>query len=502
MDDKHLHIGDWLKKAAQQPAPDAGQELKQQAWARMAAMLDKEQGTDTQPARRQPLRRFLPRRAPLLISLGAATCALTTWFIWQASNHTAQQPTPADTATVFAGPAATAATPGSLTAGGQDTLQARLPARAASGTGTANNGMPAQLPPFTATNGAGQQAPGPAGLPGTGAKHPVAGRTAFHPSARGNISQPLSSGNGAETNPANPLDDTPIPSPAGRQQLPGARLPVHTQGRAATGGRAGAHPPTPVNNNHLQALPTINLYALQTPALAADSHRRQVPLPLSTAPPGSKQGSRRWALQAGLLYPFNGAYGIQAGLLYTFPLGKHWSLQSEVNAGFITGYDRYFEHQAVRNTRVDSMGNNITLYRKDTLTTPYTLQRIFSGAAGIHLAYTTPRVTLRTGLVYSGALPGGRKDSAITSGGAVTVDSLNLQTEFSTPAFNSGRLLGIHQLNWSVDAAYQLRPRIQAGIRYRAALLRSGGDDGFKGPARAVQDNSLLELYLRIPLGR
>ena len=41
MDDQHKHIEDWLKAAAQQPAPDdTGMEGKQQAWSKMASLLD------------------------------------------------------------------------------------------------------------------------------------------------------------------------------------------------------------------------------------------------------------------------------------------------------------------------------------------------------------------------------------------------------------------------------------------------------------------------------
>jgi|GEM_PF-4323488 len=492
MDDKHLHIEEWLKKAAQQPAPDTGQELKQQAWAGMAAMLDKEQEADTQPARR-----FLPGRAALLAPLGAAACGLITWFIWQAGDHTAQQFTPADTAMVFAGPAATSSASRTPVAASQDTQLARLPATAgASGTAIVNNGMPALLPPPAATNGAGQQAPGPASLPGTAAAPAGAGRPAARPSIAGNISFPVNAGSGTGTNTGTAPGNEPV------IPLPGAPSRANTANRAAAGSRDGAPPSNHLISNGLHALPTINLYALQVPALAAGSHRRQLPVPLLAAPPGKAGPPRRWAVQAGLLYPFSSAFGINAGLLYTFPLGAGWSLQPEVNAGFITGYDKHFVHEAVRNERVDSIGSNITLYRKDTVTTPYTLQQVLTGAAGIHLAYATRKVILRTGLAYSYALPGGSPDSAVTSNGAVTVDSLNQQTAFSTPAFHAGRLPGIHQLSWSLDAACQLRPRMQAGIRYRAALLRSGGDGGFKGAAKAVQDNSLLELYLRIPLGR
>jgi len=41
MDDQHKHIEDWLKAAAQQPVPDdTGMDAKQQAWSKMANLLD------------------------------------------------------------------------------------------------------------------------------------------------------------------------------------------------------------------------------------------------------------------------------------------------------------------------------------------------------------------------------------------------------------------------------------------------------------------------------
>src|SRR5690606_16385517 len=124
------------------------------------------------------------------------------------------------------------------------------------------NNMPALLPPPAATNGAQQQAPGLTGLPDTAAAPAIAGRPAFHPPARGSMPLPLSAGTGIKAG-AGYDNELVIPSPAGRLReqdgLPAGKAP----GRAVT------------NNNRLHALPTINLYALQVPALSADSHRRQ-----------------------------------------------------------------------------------------------------------------------------------------------------------------------------------------------------------------------------------
>jgi hypothetical protein len=269
---------------------------------------------------------------------------------------------------------------------------------------------------------------------------------------------------------------------------------------SGTGGKTGG---TTAATAMLYPVRTRNVFALQLPSLSDGSREARVPASASGSG-GLSMGlsESRWGLQLGLLSPLSSALGIRAGVLYIFPLGNNWFLQPQLSASYLTGYDKAFTHVAISKQYSDtSVGGAQDRYEVDTTRTPYTFKRAFAGSAGINVGYHRNKLAVSTGLVYSMAMASGKRDSAHVSSGIVRDTTVN-PVQFTDPAFSPGRLPGKNQLSWNFDLSWYVTPRLQAGFNYRVVLWRSAGDKGFQAPLQRIQDNSLLELYIRIPIGK
>ncbi|HEY1165670.1 MAG TPA: hypothetical protein VGE90_10900 [Chitinophaga sp.] len=267
-----------------------------------------------------------------------------------------------------------------------------------------------------------------------------------------------------------------------------------------TSGKAGS---TAAGTTMLYPVRTRNVFALQLPSLSDNSREARVPASASGSGGLSLGASEsRWGLQVGLLSPLSSALGIRAGVLYIYPLGNNWFLQPQLSASYLTGYDKAFTHVAVSKHLSDTaVSGSQDRYDVDTTSTPYTFKRAFAGSAGINVGYHRNKLAVSTGLVYSMAMASGKQDSARVRSGVVQDTTVN-PAQFTDPAFSPGRLPGKSQLSWNIDLSWYVTPRIQAGFNYRVVLWRSAGDKGFQAPLQRIQDNSLLELYIRIPIGK
>jgi hypothetical protein len=514
MDDKHLHIDEWLKKAAaQDPAPeDTGMELKQQAWSRMAALLEEEDGKP-QPR----LFRFRLNWAAILISFVtlSAVAAVTVFLIHRQQSakqpsapppgttalpghHTHKQSAANDTPYTYIQEQTQPAPADTLTMAGSTAGAAgKRAAETANSAGPRNNANYAN----NANNAAG----------GTNAAAPAP--------ASSNIPRPLSAEDRKAAKTKGPGTGNKRLTPTLPRNKQQRALPDNKVNKAASSGREDDNEPLaydrtstgirhPENANLIKApeetaavlypLPTHNVFALQLPSLSSASRSQRVGAytgrGLSMAVADS-----RWALQAGLLSSLNSAFGARLGVLYVYHLNDNWYLQPQLSVSYMRGYDKAFTHLSRNQRRVDSLSGNF--YDLDSITTPYTLKSTIAGAAGINAGYHKNRINISTGLVYSYARASGNRDSSRTRTLPVN-DSLGVHQPFSNPAFSTGSLPGMHQLNWNIDFSYYLLPRLQLGINYRVMLLRSQGDKGFQVPIQRIQDNSQLELYIRIPIGK
>lgn len=581
MDDKDLNIDEWLKKAAaQQPAPgDTSQELKQQAWSKMAALLDEEEGGKPQP------RLFWSRLkwAAIIIPF-VATAAVFATTVWLAPHFYKETPPAGSSSSIkergLQEQKRQQASADSLSTI-INTTPPSLPADSIAGIAGKTPGMPenerGSIPPAPAlpvTPGRSNVAPDNAnGNTTTGNTNNTAAgninsitkgnsthisRRVLNPwrglsnnNAGNNVNRP-GHGNASAT-AATPLVNNNIPLQpslqpgvaAGKNALKGraaARgsektLPHNKVNKAATPGAiddnealAAEQTETPVREKRavsgsmqpkgvkdakqvtpapdaamvvLHPVRPRNVFALQLPSLSTYSYDRQVFAGLSGRLVSlSAANNSRWNLQAGLLSPLNSALGIRVGMLYVYPLGSSFYLQPQLSASYLTGYDKAFTHLSVNSTRQDSANpTGWPRYTIDSTFTPYTFKRAFAGSAGINVGYRKNKMAVSTGLVYSMAMASGKTDSA-TRRSNMVYDSTGVRTSFSDPVFSEGRLPGKHQLSWNFDVSWYVLPRLQAGFNYRVVLWRSPGDKGFQAPLQRIQDNSLLELYIRIPLGR
>ena len=281
---------------------------------------------------------------------------------------------------------------------------------------------------------------------------------------------------------------------ADEQTLTDKRFSSGTSGKAGSAAAA---------TTMLSPVRTRNVFALQLPSLSDGSRDARVPASASGGGGLSLGGSEsRWGLQLGLLSPLSSALGIRAGVLYIYPLGNDWFLQPQLSASYLTGYDKAFTHVAISKHLSDTAVSGAQdRYDVDTTSTPYTFKRAFAGSAGINVGYHRNKLAVSTGLVYSMAMASGKQDSARVRSGVVRDTTVN-PAQFTDPAFSPGRLPGKSQLSWNFDLSWYVTPRMQAGFNYRVVLWRSAGDKGFQAPLQRIQDNSLLELYIRIPIGK
>lgn len=543
MDDKHLNIDEWLRKAAaEQPAPDdTGMEAKQQAWSKMAALLEEEERGKPQPR----IFRFRFNRAAIIIPLIAGTAVLAA--VWLGPRFSGK--------TEKSGPASIR------------TEQPRKKETKSSGTdipGITNMDTPAVIPADTPSAyiqtqpqtkpvdtsmvSAGQVAGNAGGIPAQPGPYPVGDRPAGNRDtpvssspAAAHTAVPATAGKGDNNNTVSARTSKGVtgkPKATGDGRLPAAgktgkgQTALHNKVNKAaaedtirdneqvapgqtitnirrqaaakerkqedTYARASGNKAT---DNSLHPLRTRNVFALQLPSLSDGSRGQRVP---GAAGKGLNlgDGSSRWALQAGLIASPGNSYGLRVGILYVYQLNDKLYLQPQLSASYLTGQDKTFTHWSVSEQRRDSSNpSGPASYDVDSTVTPFTLKNTFAVSAGINFGYTKNRLAISTGPVYSYGSASGKKDS-VRVYSSVFNDSTGLHTPLSSPAFSKGRLPGVHQLSWNIEVSYYLLPRMQAGINYRFVLLRSKGDKGFIEPVKMIQDNSLLELYIRIPLGK
>lgn len=548
MDDKDLNIDEWLKKAAaQQPAPgDTSQELKQQAWSKMTALLDEEEGGKPQP------RLFWSRiKWAAIIIPFVATAAVFAATVWLAPHFYKETPPAGSSSSIkqrglqeqnrqqaAADSLSTIinTTPPSLPADSIAGIAGKTPAMPENESGSIPPALPLPLTP-----GRSNVAPGNAGNNKTigNTNNAAAGninsitKGNSNTNAGNNVNRP---GHGsASATTATPLVNNNMPlQPSLRKEK---NLPNNKVNKAAAPGAiddneaiAAEQTETPVREKRpvsgsmqpkgvkdaKQATPAPeaamvvlypvrprNVFALQLPSLSDASRGQRIPGSASGGG-GLSMGTAnsRWNLQAGLLSPLNSALGIRVGILYVYPLSSSFYLQPQLSASYLTGYDKAFTHLSVNSTRQDSANpSGWPRYTIDSTFTPYTFKRAFAGSAGINVGYRKNRMAVSTGLVYSMAMASGKTDSA-TKRSNMVYDTTGARTSFSDPVFSEGRLPGKQQLSWNFDVSWYVLPRLQAGFNYRVVLWRSPGDKGFQAPLQRIQDNSLLELYIRIPLGR
>jgi hypothetical protein len=301
--------------------------------------------------------------------------------------------------------------------------------------------------------------------------------------------------------PHNKVNKTIIPGTVNdNEPLVSEQTPM---GKRLSSGKSGSTVARDAGTAMLFPVRTKNVFALQLPSLSDENRAARVPASLSSSGGGLSLGAadNRWGLQLGLLSPLSSALGLRIGVLYIYPLGNNWFLQPQVSASYLTGYDKPFTHVAISKQHSDtSGGGSQDNYDMDTTHTPYTFKRAFAGSASINVGYHKNKLAVSTGLVYSMAMASGKKDSSRVSSGVIR-DTTGA-APFIDPAFSPGRLPGKNQLSWNLDLSWYVTPHLQAGFNYRVVLWRSAGDKGFQAPLQRIQDNSLLELYIRIPIGK
>lgn len=559
MDDKHSHIEDWLKAAAQSPAPEGG-ELKRQAWSKMAALLDEEDAAKPQPR----LFRIRLNWAAILIPF-IATAAVFAATVWVAphfskkttsagkssntkehhphKNRQTQETLNDNSILIDTVAGATAGTPesggipsqiapalplaetkrGSTSNDAANATAAADKASSANAAGTdnAHSSTESTSSPVIGPTNAHVNNKAAGNIPGaTGAKahdaNAVAGRNNKLSGAgakdKGNIKDKgditAAAGNTSSAAnkhkqdiPHNKVNKTIIPGPVNDNEPLVSEQALMDKRHSSR--KSGSTVAMDAGTAMLFPVRTKNVFALQLPSLSDESRAARVPASPSGVGSGLSLGAadNRWGLQLGLLSPLSSALGLRIGVVYIYPLGNNWFLQPQVSASYLTGYDKPFTHVAISKQHSDtSGGGSQDNYDVDTTHTPYTFKRAFAGSAGINVGYHKNKLAVSTGLVYSMAMASGKKDSARVSSGVIR-DTTGA-APFIDPAFSPGRLPGKNQLSWNLDLSWYVTPRLQAGFNYRVVLWRSAGDKGFQAPLQRIQDNSLLELYIRIPIGK
>ncbi|KAA2238512.1 hypothetical protein F0L74_20015 [Chitinophaga agrisoli] len=616
MDDKHLHIEQWLKDAAQQSAPDpTGMDMKRQAWSKMSGLLDASAAAGASAASpaagpaAAPARTILQKvwaamgqatvivptvAAAAVISIVAGVLLYHNMDVQtkqkQGVTNERQDKGSGDSAT--GGGAGPVADSGAGMAG--NGMAGNVVSDSSSGgregiTKGALNGIGAAgWPGASESNGVGNSAANAA--PGRGedaAAKEAAGNNAGHVIA-GNDRQLSNSSLNAGNKLLSPSNQAVTPAVdnkgrAGRSgnnagagaKQPGAGVNVPNSNNRGTGannrgtkpfsvaghadatGQRGEAPSSVANSNGdkhsavknnrepergdkpanssltrdndgltalragFRPLRPNNPFIVEKPVLSSGSRGQHIPY--SSLPPAKRawqaDGSR-WAMQAGVLLPVSGmagasagsALGIRLGALYNLPLWRNIYLQPSIGLGYITGYDKRFTHMG---TGRDEVRDSVFVI--DSITTPYTLKKAFVGNAGINLNYTKGRWSVGTGITFSFVLPSGVQDTSTHH--QETFRDTSGQLGPVTPAtFNKSKLPGLRSLGWNLDAAYYVLPRLQVGINYKLFFLQPGIDPSFSnvpdhllGPdddknkyrgTTRILDKSMLEFYIRIPLGR
>ncbi len=266
----------------------------------------------------------------------------------------------------------------------------------------------------------------------------------------------------------------------------------------------------------VQLLHISNPFKVGKPALSSSS--RSLHIPYSSLPPAKQawqaDGSR-WAMQAGILLPLSStpggsigsALGVRLGVLYELPLWGDIYLQPFIGMGYITGYDKRYTYLSSGREKIRD-----STFVIDTATTPYTVKRTFVGNGGLNLTYTKGRWSVGTGISFNFAIQSGVQDTT-THRKIPFYDTTGLLGPITPATFSKNKLPGLQSIGWNLDVAYYILPRVQTGLNYRLLLQQPSIDPGLNVPARflggandsknkGVLDKSMLELYIRIRLGR
>ena len=266
----------------------------------------------------------------------------------------------------------------------------------------------------------------------------------------------------------------------------------------------------------LNPIATLNLFAGGRNVLLSPAAAGQRPVP---PPPAFHIHYSRWAVQAGLLLNGDKGYGARVSVLYQLPLYKRFYLQPYAGASYTGGYDKNFYHVYLPSQKIDSTSS----YKTDTVLTSYHVKNTFSADAGIRAGYRFNRFSAGTGLRFNYILQSGGKVWPVTRLGS-SAGSQTPSAYFNT-AFSKRRVPGQYSLSWEVEAAYEWRSGLQTGASYRLRVMEhSAGPEWMmfpdispgqnagqssnisisagKKPSFSLQDKGMLEIYIRLPIGK
>ena len=308
---------------------------------------------------------------------------------------------------------------------------------------------------------------------------------------------------------------------SGTVHQPSAPLSTTAQNTEPVAGAATSHIPAlpeqkqpgnmMANGLSLQTVPLPGVRAgsngLILSGVVVGEHKWPIPSLPDTVAPYS-----RWAVQAGFLMTNDEGLGGRISFMYRLPLSRHFYLQPYIGAGYTGNYNRALGHLGVQPIPVGTTGQ----YRTDSVWTSYRVQHMITADAGIRIGYSLRQFSFGTGIRYHHILQSKGDSSSVTKPGGAPSGTMYRR------AFSKADAPGRHSFYWELEAAYQWRSGLQAGISYQllvnesaspawqpSAFDPSSGSSSSTYPevfvpatSNYLQDKGRLEIYLRLPLGK
>lgn len=313
------------------------------------------------------------------------------------------------------------------------------------------------------------------------------------------------------------------PSNAGSSIVhqPPARPSAPAQNAKPVAGVAASHVPAlPAQKEPRSMMASgLSLQTLPLPGARADSNgltlsgvgvgEHKWPIP---SLPDTVARYPRWAVQAGFLATNDEGLGGRVSFMYRVPVSRHFYLQPFIGAGYTGNYNRALGHLGVQPIPVGTTGQ----YRTDSIWTSYRVQHMITADAGVRIGYSLRQFSFGTGIRYHNILQSKGDSTSVRKPGGAPSGTMYSQ------AFSKADAPGRHSFYWEVEAAYQWRFGLQAGISYQLLVNESASPawqppvfDPSSGSSSStypdalvpatrnyLQDKGRLEIYLRMPLGK
>lgn len=180
-----------------------------------------------------------------------------------------------------------------------------------------------------------------------------------------------------------------------------------------------------------------------------------------------------FSARVGGILPVNGAYGANIAAEYTFSFFNRLKLRPYAGAGYLTGFDKSYQHTAFYARPLGSGPGRVFMI--DSIVTNFRATSLWFGEGGLQVAYAHKRWELMAGIGYQRVF---RANGTVDSTFKTLYDSVHAPN-YQAELFSKGTLPGVGKLIVQAGINYMITPQLQAGVRYNRQVQASRAGRGY-----------------------